>query len=68
MIQGRPLFIPYPPIERLGVIGDRRTAAMVAADGTICWWCLPDYDCLRSSGPCLTPNAAGISGWARRRR
>jgi len=34
----------YPPIERLGVVGDRRTAAMVAADGTIGWLCLPDYD------------------------
>ena len=43
MVPGRPPFIPYPPIERLGVIGDRRTAAIVAADGTICWWCLPDY-------------------------
>ncbi|MGE3594810.1 MAG: glycoside hydrolase family 15 protein [Dehalococcoidia bacterium] len=36
-------FIPYPPIERHGVIGDRRTAALVAADGTISWFCLPDY-------------------------
>lgn len=36
--------IPYPPIERLGVIGDRRTAALVAADGTLCWMCLPNFD------------------------
>lgn len=37
-------FIPYPPIEKHGVIGDRRTAALVAADGTLSWLCLPDYD------------------------
>jgi GH15 family glucan-1,4-alpha-glucosidase len=36
--------IPYPPIECLGVVGDRRTAALVAADGTVCWLCLPNYD------------------------
>ncbi len=32
------------PIERHGVVGDRRTAALVAADGTLAWLCLPDYD------------------------
>lgn len=37
-------FIHYPPIEKHGVIGDRRTAALVAADGTIDWFCAPDYD------------------------
>jgi GH15 family glucan-1,4-alpha-glucosidase len=37
-------FIPFPPIERIAVTGDRRTAAMIAADGTVCWWCLPNYD------------------------
>lgn len=36
--------IAYPAIESHGVIGDRRTAALVAADGTLDWLCLPDYD------------------------
>jgi GH15 family glucan-1,4-alpha-glucosidase len=39
-----PRAIAYPAIERHGIIGDRRTAALVAADGTLDWLCLPDYD------------------------
>ena len=32
------------PIAELGVIGDRRTAAVIGPDGTVLWLCLPDYD------------------------
>ncbi len=46
MLQGNqePVFIPYPAIERHGLIGDRRTAALVSEDGVVDWLCLPDYD------------------------
>jgi GH15 family glucan-1,4-alpha-glucosidase len=36
--------IAYSAIERHGIIGDRRTASLVASDGTLDWLCLPDYD------------------------
>src|SRR5579871_5949376 len=36
--------IVYPAINHHGVIGDRRTAALVSAGGTIDWFSLPDYD------------------------
>jgi GH15 family glucan-1,4-alpha-glucosidase len=34
----------YPPIEDHGAIGDLHTVALVAADGTIDWCCLPRFD------------------------
>ena len=53
--------IPYPPIEKLGLIGDRRTAALVAADGTLAWLCLPNYDGLTAFGGLLDATVGG--GW-----
>ena len=35
--------IPYPALQHHGLIGDRRTAALVSSDGTLDWLCLPDY-------------------------
>jgi GH15 family glucan-1,4-alpha-glucosidase len=35
---------PYPAIEDHGLIGDLQTAALVAADGTVDWFCAPRFD------------------------
>ena len=56
----RQLFVPYPPIEQHGVIGDRRTAALIAADGTLDWLCLPDYDGEPYFGALLDAHAGGF--------
>jgi GH15 family glucan-1,4-alpha-glucosidase len=34
----------YPRIGDHGVIGDQRTTALVALDGTIDFWCAPEFD------------------------
>lgn len=34
----------YQPIENYGVIGNMRTAALIAVDGSIDWFCFPHFD------------------------
>jgi GH15 family glucan-1,4-alpha-glucosidase len=36
--------VSYPPIAGHGLIGDLQTAALVATDGTIDWFCCPRFD------------------------
>ena len=42
------------------MVGDRRTAALVAADGTVGWLCLPDYDGAAIFGALLDPGLGGF--------
>lgn len=51
--------VPYPPLDKLGLIGDRRTAALVSADGDICWMCLPNFDDSTIFGSLLDFQAGG---------
>ena len=53
-------FVPYPPIERHGVVGDRRTAVLVAADGNCRLVMLYRITmAIRCSIPCSTLSQAG---------
>jgi trehalase-like protein len=51
--------IVFPPINRHGIIGDRRTGALVAADGTLDWFCAPDFDGKPIFGALLDPEKGG---------
>ena len=52
--------ISFPPIHGHGVVGDRRTGAMVAADGTLNWFCVPNFDSPPLFGTLLDPEDGGF--------
>lgn len=60
-------FIPYPAIRHHAVIGDRRTAALVASDGTIDWLSLPNYDGAPYLGTLLDVDLGGYWRFGPRR-
>ncbi|MDW5330668.1 glycoside hydrolase family 15 protein [Plantactinospora sp. KLBMP9567] len=49
----------YPPVETHGLIGDLQTAALVAADGTVNWFCAPRFDSPSLFGSLLDRHRGG---------
>ena len=51
---------PYPPIGSYGFLSDCHTCALVAADGTVEWFCVPRFDSPSVFGSLLDRSAGGF--------
>jgi GH15 family glucan-1,4-alpha-glucosidase len=51
--------MPYQPIENYGIIGNMRTAALVGMNGSIDWYCYPQFDSPSIFGAILDENKGG---------
>lgn len=49
----------YPPIDRHGIIGNMRTAALEGMNGTIDWFCFPAFDSPSVFGSILDDEKGG---------
>jgi GH15 family glucan-1,4-alpha-glucosidase len=51
--------MPYQPIEDYGIVGNLRTVALVGKNGSIDWFCFPNFDSPSVFGAILDENKGG---------
>ena len=51
--------LPYQPIENYGIIGNMRTVALVGMNGSIDWYCYPNFDSPSIFGAILDDKKGG---------